>query len=190
MNAVVPGEPVARRERRPANLRGFVVFADGSAVDVQLTDLSYDGCGVSCPDPLKVGEKLKLSILRRGAIEAEVRWSEAGRAGLVFAPEKREPEKPHWPRRSNRVSLDGEVKLRRLGQHSYQVRVRDLSPEGCKVDLVERPRVDEHLFVKFDGLEALDAIVCWVDDSFCAGVNFVKPLHPAVFDLLVARLKG
>jgi hypothetical protein len=43
------------------------------------------------------------------------------------------------------------------------------------------------MLLKFDGLEALEAEVCWVD-GFVAGLQFDKPIHPAVFDLLLERL--
>jgi hypothetical protein len=33
----------------------------------------------------------------------------------------------------------------------------------------------------------LDAEVCWVND-FIAGLRFDRAFHPAVFDLMVARL--
>ena len=33
----------------------------------------------------------------------------------------------------------------------------------------------------------LEANVCWVD-GFTAGLSFEKPMHPAVFELLVERL--
>ena len=80
------------------------------------------------------------------------------------------------------------MSLRRLGQNNYRVRVNDLSPEGCKVELVERPRVGEHVLIRFDGLESLDAEVCWVE-GFVAGLRFEKPIHVSVFDLLLERLK-
>jgi len=43
------------------------------------------------------------------------------------------------------------------------------------------------VLVKFDGIEAMDAEVCWLE-GFTAGLRFVRPMHPAVFDLLVERL--
>ena len=43
--------------------------------------------------------------------------------------------------------------------------------------------------IKFEGLEAMDAEVCWVQ-GFQAGLRFERPIHPAVFDLLLARLRG
>jgi hypothetical protein len=135
----------------------------------------------------EAGEAIKLSVLQRGAIDAHVRWCSDGRAGLVFAAEK-EGHKKQSPRRSERTSLSADVSLRRLGQNSYRVKVNDLSPEGCKVELVERPRIGEHLLIKFEGLEILDAEVCWLE-NYVAGLRFEKPIHPAVFDLLLQRLR-
>lgn len=179
--------PVERNERRPVRLHALVMRGDGSTVDVSLLDLSYEGCGIDSPVELTPGEAIKLSVLRRGGIDAHVRWCKEGRAGLVFAPEK-VSERKHWPRQSVRTSLGAEVALRRVGQNSYRVRVTDLSPEGCKVDLVERPRIEERLLIKFDGLEVLEAEVCWVE-GYVAGLRFDKAIHPAVFDLLLERLR-
>jgi len=91
-------------------------------------------------------------------------------------------------RRSVRVPLEAEITLRRPGQQTYRVRVHDASPHGCKVEFVERPRLDERVWVKFDGLEALESLVCWVD-GFVAGVEFVRPIYPAVFNLLVQKIR-
>ena len=179
--------PIERRERRPVSLRGLAIRADMSTVEIYLLDLSYEGCGIETPAELEAGEPIKLSVLRRGAIDAHVRWYKDGRAGLVFDAQEPSP-KTQQPRRSDRVGLSADVSLRRLGQNSYRVKVSDLSPEGCKVDLVERPRIGEHMLVKFAGLEVLDAETCWVD-GYVAGLRFEKPIHPAVFDLLLHRLK-
>lgn len=91
-------------------------------------------------------------------------------------------------RRSNRIALDADVALRRSGQNNYRVRVYDASPLGCKLEFVERPRVDEHVWVKFDGIDAIESSVCWVN-GFVVGVEFVRPIYPAVFDALVTRLR-
>jgi len=53
---------------------------------------------------------------------------------------------------------------------------------------VTRPKLDETVWVKIDGLESLEALVCWVN-GFEAGVEFVRPIHPAVFDFLINRLQ-
>lgn len=179
-------KPVERRERRPVSLRALAIRKGGEAVETYLLDLSYEGCGIETPVELEPGEGIKLSVLRRGAVDAHVRWYKDGRAGLVFDAED-PAQKAQHPRRSDRTSLSADVSLRRLGQNSYRVKVTDLSPEGCKVDLVERPRIGEHMLVKFSGLEVLDTEVCWVE-GYIAGLRFETPIHPAVFDLLVQRL--
>jgi hypothetical protein len=43
------------------------------------------------------------------------------------------------------------------------------------------------LWVKLDGLESIEAIVCWVEESRL-GLMFKAPLHPAVFDMLLVRM--
>ena len=42
--------------------------------------------------------------------------------------------------------------------------------------------------VKFEGMDAVEGLVCWVD-GFVAGVEFVRPIHQAVFDALVPRVR-
>ena len=84
--------------------------------------------------------------------------------------------------------MDADVSLRRAGQPTYRVRVYDVSAHGCRVEFVERPRLDEHVWVKFEGLSAIECSVCRVE-GFVVGVEFVRPIHAAVFDALVARLR-
>lgn len=179
------GDRADRGERRQVRLRAYIVRPGGQTFEIVILDLSYEGCGIETAVELRPGEAVKLSVIGRGAIGARVRWYCDGKAGIVFDPEK---PKEHWPRRSERIALTAEVTLRRLGQHPCTVRVSDLSPEGCKVDLVQRPTAGERMLIKFDGLEALEAEICWVE-GFVAGLQFDKPIHPAVFDLLIERLK-
>jgi hypothetical protein len=91
------------------------------------------------------------------------------------------------PRRSTRVGLSAEITLRRAGQGRYRVKILDASPLGCKAEFVERPELDEHVWVKFDGLEAMEALVCWVR-GFEVGLEFERPIHDAVFEALVSKL--
>ena len=80
------------------------------------------------------------------------------------------------------------VKLRRRGRHKFTMRVFDLSKEGCKLEFLEKPQIGETVWLKFEGLEVLQGRVRWMDVNI-AGVEFVRPLHPAVFDLLISRLQ-
>ena len=82
------------------------------------------------------------------------------------------------------MSLDAEVTLRRPGQTSFRVRVFDASCHGCKVEFVDRPKLDDRAWVKFEGLEALEAVVCWID-GYVGGLEFAKAVHPAVFSRII-----
>ena len=176
-----------RHDRKPVELTAYAVLEDGTTTDVTLLDLSYEGCRVRPATELAPGTRIKLSVLRRGGIDAEVRWFKDGLAGLVFdAPEAHQPRR-HWPRKSERVAVSADVIMRRPGQPNYQVRVLDASPHGCKVEFVDRPCANERMWIKFEDLEALEAEVAWVE-GHVTGLRFAKTIHPAVFDLLVERL--
>jgi hypothetical protein len=185
--APAPATP-RRSARRPVSLDGHVLRADGAAVEISLLDLNYDGCGISTPVDLEPGETIRLSVVGRGLIDAEVRWYKNGKAGLFFRTDAEESPQEKVARQTARAKLKPiDVRVRRVGQNAYHVRIFDLSPEGAKIEVVERPRVGEQMMVKFDGLEVLQAEVCWVD-GFIVGLKFERPLHRAVFDLLLARM--
>jgi hypothetical protein len=95
---------------------------------------------------------------------------------------------PKKPRRAHRTDLDAEVRLRRSGALGFRVRVLDASCEGCKVEFVERPAIEERVWVRFDGLEAIEGSVRWVA-GHTGGVKFLRPLHEAVFERLAEGSK-
>jgi hypothetical protein len=90
-----------------------------------------------------------------------------------------------WSKRrsAERVTLTSEVGIRRAGIQSFRVRVFNGSPVGCKVEFIERPALGERVWVKFDGLEALQGTVQWLTGHI-GGVRFARPLHDAVFERL------
>ncbi|MFL6752183.1 MAG: PilZ domain-containing protein [Sphingomicrobium sp.] len=73
-----------------------------------------------------------------------------------------------------------EVGIRRSGLHPFRVRLFDASSEGCKIEFVETPALGERVWIKFDGLEALEGTVRWIE-GHVGGVHFTRPLHEAVF---------
>lgn len=185
--ADVGSQPMHLRERRPVTLTAFATRADGSASEITVVDVSFAGCGVISTTSLVAGERLSLSVANRGTVEAVVRWVDGARAGLSFESVDVSESASQKPRRHERVSVEGEVAMRRSGKVSFRVHIYDLSPEGCKAEFVERPELDEQLWIKFDGLEALEARVRWLSGAK-AGVSFSRPLHSAVFGLIVSRL--
>jgi hypothetical protein len=180
-----------RRERRETALRAYATRDDGSVVNVTLIDLSYDGCGIDSPVALRAGETMTLAVHRRGTVAATVRWVAGRKAGLVFAvgPEAAADGPAQAARHFERIAVDADVALRRAGKLHFQVHVYDVSPDGCKAEFVERPEIREHVWIKFTGIEALEAQVCWLAGSK-AGLKFARPIHPAVFDMLIERLKN
>ncbi|MGH6784917.1 MAG: PilZ domain-containing protein [Sphingomicrobium sp.] len=185
-----PAPPAGRPQRDPRRLvemSAHVRRPGGQVVDVAMLDLSPDGCRVRTPEYLWPGEAIQFSIPRRGVIEAAVRWCKDGEAGLAFAAEEQAPEAAKVERASVRFPAASEVTLRRLGHLNFRVSVRDISPAGCRIDLVERPAVGETLHLKFQGLDVLECTVRWVD-GYVAGLAFARPFHPAVFDILLDRL--
>lgn len=101
-------------------------------------------------------------------------------------PGGRRPSQPER-RAQERLEVLGEATLRRDGSSNYRVQVFDISEEGCKVEIVERPSVAEGVWLKFDGLEALHATVKWVAPPVI-GLRFDRPIHPAVFEALIIKL--
>jgi hypothetical protein len=182
---LVPPELQDRQDRRPVQLRGYAILGDGRTLDVTVLDLSYDGCCLKVAEELNPREPVKLSVSGLALVEARVRWSRDGRAGLKFTPN--EPEhKIFKPRAAARVTVDIEVSQRRPGQPNYRVRLFDVSRTGCKAEFVERPRAGDRVWIKFEGLESLEAEVCWTE-GYKAGLKYANPIHPAVFDLLAIR---
>lgn len=191
MNAL-PNEPLlssrampVREERRPVDLPGWLIRDDGGTSALVVRDLSYSGCKISCAEPLQRGERIRLSVLKRGIIDAEVRWRRGDLVGLLFASAR--PVRKHWPRKAGRVPLAAKVHVRRYGKLSYDVRIFDLSTHGCKLEFVDLPKGDEKLWIKLPGIESLEAQVCWLD-GYTGGAQFVRALHPAVLSLLLTKL--
>lgn len=92
------------------------------------------------------------------------------------------------PRQHERVAVEAEVWLRRAGKLSFRVNVNDVSLQGCKAEFVERPELNEQIWIKFDGIDAIEAQACWIAGTR-TGIRFARPIHPAVFDLLVERMR-
>jgi hypothetical protein len=180
--------PLAPRARQAMSLGVHAIREDGSVVDATLTDLSSDGCGLDCAAGLTAGETIGLSVQSRGTIFATVRWSAGSRAGLAFAATAEAPaaDAPS-PRSHERTSVEAEVGLRRTGKLNFRVRVFDVSPGGCRAEFVDRPEVGERVWVKFDGMDMIEASVCWIAGAK-TGIRFARPIHGAVFDMLLHRL--
>lgn len=94
----------------------------------------------------------------------------------------------HKPRCAERLPIDAELPVRRSFAPRWTARMRDISTQGCCVDTVERLQPDERLFVYLPGIETIESSARWTD-GFTAGVQFDRPLHPAVFAMIEGRLR-
>ena len=178
--------PERRGPRRSVSMRAVLIRDGGVSHAINLVDLNYGGCGVQVPVELEVGESLRMSVMGRGSIAAQVRWYKDGKAGLVFEPMP-EKAKQQVERRAARIEVPGTIGLKALGRNTFRVRIFNLGTDGCKVELVERPSIGDVMLVKFDGLDAVDSEVIWLDGHI-AGLRFANPIHAAVLDLLLSRL--
>ena len=178
------GPTVAQREeRRPSDLRGYFTRpGDDACWDFVIVNLSYGGCQLQTGAQLQVGETLNLSVIRRGVIEATVKWRCGDRYGLAFAV--LQPAKPHWPRKAERHKAVIDVLVRRQGRRSQHLDATDVSRTGCCLDFVDPPREGDTLWVQLPCLEPLETEVRWVQ-GHRAGVSFAKPIHASVFYLLL-----
>lgn len=91
-------------------------------------------------------------------------------------------------RKAERIPLHADIDFRRTGEHRWRVNIVDISPQGCRVELPVRVIPEDTIWITFPGLEALLGKVCWVDE-WIAGIEFDRPLHPAVFEMVERRMR-
>ena len=92
-------------------------------------------------------------------------------------------------RKAERVSLQADIDFRRTGEHRWRVNIHDISPQGCRVEVPVRVKPDDTIWISLPGLETIQARVCWVKD-WAAGVEFERPLHQAVFEMVEQRMRS
>lgn len=92
-------------------------------------------------------------------------------------------------RKSPRMAVDFEAGLRpRGGSSAVSVHILDLSTHGFRIDSHLDLQVGTDVWLRLPGLEPSHARVAWTD-GYVAGCAFERPLHPAVLDMILARMK-
>jgi hypothetical protein len=92
-------------------------------------------------------------------------------------------ERRRWPR----FALHANVDFRRKRETRYTIDMHDLTPQGCRIAPPERVDRGELVWVQLPSLESLAAHVKWTN-KWQSGVEFERPMHPAVYDMMTARL--
>lgn len=175
-----------RDPRSIVSMKAQLARANGDVLDIRVIDLSSNGCKILTPTFLWVGDKVGLSVPGYASLNGVVRWSREGHAGVEFE-ESEASQRTEIPRATERIPVGSVITLRRLGGPNFGVTLYDLSLAGCRVEVIERPRVGETLHLRLAGLATIEAKVRWVD-GFVAGLTFATPFHPAIFEMLVDRL--
>lgn len=98
------------------------------------------------------------------------------------------PEPARRLRRGDRRQIRTKAQCRR-GTMRETVEILDLSPGGARVRAVAPLRIGFAIWIRLPGIEPQEARVVWTQ-GFESGCEFACPLHPAVFDALVAGRIG
>lgn len=92
-------------------------------------------------------------------------------------------------RRYRRVPVQSTVLVRRVGAFNFEVALKDISAGGCGVVMLEQGAVGDPVITRLPQLEPIGSRLCWAEGTE-TGLQFLRPMHPAVFDMLVTRLGG
>lgn len=65
---------VSRNSRRHVSLATLIHRGDGSQACAYVSNLSYDGCELTCDELFLLDERIKLAVPNLGSIRAEIRW--------------------------------------------------------------------------------------------------------------------
>lgn len=95
-----------------------------------------------------------------------------------------EQARVHRSRRAPRIGFELPVRCKR-GVLRTTVMLRDMTTHGARIDGLEHLHLDEPITLLLPGLQAKEAYVAWHKDQ-AAGLEFDRPLHPAVFEQLVS----
>jgi len=120
-------------------------------------------------------------------------WSSPSDLGTPFLTGELTTELRSQPtlkdRKSQRVAIDMDAALRQRGGSGVSVHILDLSTDGFRASthLDLPPGTD--VWLRLPGLEPYQAKVAWSKGEYI-GCAFERPLHPAVLDMLVRRIRG
>jgi len=98
------------------------------------------------------------------------------------------PASPTVARASERVPVEMDATLRRRSASGVSVDILDLSTSGFRVASHLGLVKGDDVWLRLPGLEPSHAQVVWTS-GYMMGCRFVRPLHPAVLEMVVAKAK-
>src|SRR5919202_1724874 len=87
-------------------------------------------------------------------------------------------------RRASRTEVVLGAGLRQRGAHAVTIQILDLSTHGFRAATHLNLMEGSDVWLKMPGLESMHARVAWMNGHLM-GCEFVRPLHPAVLDMVV-----
>jgi hypothetical protein len=90
------------------------------------------------------------------------------------------------PRKAERTPVELGAGLRQRGASGVTIEVLDLSTHGFRASTHLDLQTGTDVWLKLEGLEPLHARVAWMN-GYLVGCEFVRPLHPAVLQMVVRR---
>lgn len=120
-------------------------------------------------------------------------WSFPSELGTPFlsgelTTDERSPQR-RTSRKSERVALELGAGLRQRGGTGVSIQILDLSVDGFRASThLELPHGTD-VWLRLPGLEPYQARVAWSKGHY-VGCAFVRPLHPAVLEMIVKRSGG
>jgi hypothetical protein len=89
-------------------------------------------------------------------------------------------------RRVDRISIDLGAGLRQRGASGVSVQITDLSTDGFRVATHLELYEGVDVWLRLPGLEPCHARVIW-SEKHLVGCAFVRPLHPAVLQMIIGK---
>lgn len=90
---------------------------------------------------------------------------------------------------SPRLPVEFGAGLRQRGASGVSVHIMDLSTHGFRIETHLDLHEGQQVWLRLPGIESSPAIVRWVR-GYVAGCAFEQPLHPAVLDMVIAKVRG
>lgn len=91
-------------------------------------------------------------------------------------------------RQSDRFAGGAPVHARRIPGTNFEVPLDNISTGGCRIETLEECEEGDDLITRLPHLEPIGARVRWTIGR-ATGLQFVRPIHPAVFSTLLEELR-
>ena len=92
-------------------------------------------------------------------------------------------------RKSERVAIKLGAGLRQRGGSGVSIQIVDLSVSGFRASTHLNLQPGADVWLRLPGLESYQAKVAWTKGQYI-GCAFERPLHPAVLEMIVGRMRG